>query len=80
MTLCFAFYTLLTIWQVSLILLQADLLFFLFEGLFEELESTSESEKSETRAKQLGINGYGVSMTTLEEVFLELGKHYSQLR
>jgi len=36
-----------------------------FEGLFLELE---------TRRKDLGIASYGASVTTMEEVFLKVGK------
>ncbi|XP_038048297.1 ATP-binding cassette sub-family A member 5-like [Patiria miniata] len=42
-----------------------------FPDLFQALENTSK-ESGETVAKQLGIQSYGVSMTTLEEVFLKL--------
>ncbi|XP_038064464.1 ATP-binding cassette sub-family A member 10-like [Patiria miniata] len=43
-----------------------------FPGLFQALEETTES--GQTVAKQLGIQSYGVSMTTLEEVFLKLSE------
>ena len=39
--------------------------------LFQALEATTGNPKR-TLAKHLGIQSYGVSMTTLEEVFLKL--------
>ena len=36
-----------------------------FEGMFTELES---------RRQELGINSYGASVTTMEEVFLKVGE------
>ena len=40
-------------------------------GLFEQLDG---SDGAGTNA--LGIKNYGVSMTTLEEVFLKIGQHF----
>ena len=40
--------------------------------LFQALEVPSNGSDGETVAKKLGIQTYGVSMTTLEEVFLKL--------
>ena len=40
--------------------------------LFGELETSSGDQSV---AKSLGIDGYGISMTTLEEVFLKLGRY-----
>lgn len=40
-------------------------------GLFSEL---SELESNQTLSQQLGVISYGISMTTLEDVFLKLGK------
>ncbi|XP_071963813.1 cholesterol transporter ABCA5-like [Antedon mediterranea] len=43
-----------------------------FTELFKELES--KNENGEEKSKMLGIQSYGVSMTTLEEVFLKIGE------
>ncbi|XP_077979636.1 cholesterol transporter ABCA5-like [Glandiceps talaboti] len=50
----------------------------LFVDLFHALESTSGESAGVTKAKSLGIQTYGVSMTTLEEVFLKLGEEQEQ--
>ena len=39
-------------------------------GLFGALEASSVGQ---TKAQSLGIASYGISMTTLEEVFLKIG-------
>ncbi|XP_022092654.1 ATP-binding cassette sub-family A member 5-like isoform X2 [Acanthaster planci] len=44
-----------------------------FPALFQALEATSGMQGS-TVAKQLGIKSYGVSMTSLEEVFLNISE------
>ena len=46
---------------------------YLIADLFKALET---SEGSKTVAQNLGILNYGVSMPTLEEVFLKLGKQW----
>ena len=42
-------------------------------GLFGELER---SNGGKMRYESLGIESYGISMTTLEEVFLRLGEYF----
>ncbi|XP_070580684.1 cholesterol transporter ABCA5-like isoform X2 [Ptychodera flava] len=49
----------------------------MFAGLFSALEA-SDDNSSQTKAKAMGIQSYGVSMTTLEEVFLKLGEETEQ--
>jgi hypothetical protein len=44
-----------------------------FPGLFANIESDI-SKSSGGGSEGLGINSYGVSMTTLEEIFLRLGE------
>ncbi|XP_072019069.1 cholesterol transporter ABCA5-like [Amphiura filiformis] len=44
-----------------------------FAGLFEALENKDDTGVSST-AMALGIQSYGISMTTLEEVFLKIGE------
>ncbi len=46
--------------------------FFLFPGLFEALETQGDDTSS--AASGMGIQSYGIAMTTLEEVFLKLGE------
>ena len=46
--------------------------YFFFLGLFSALEQKTGGSVS--KAESMGIKSYGVSMTTLEEVFLKLGK------
>ena len=41
-------------------------------ALFQSLEEVGDDGK--TKAQSLGITSYGVSMTTLEEVFMKIGK------
>ena len=49
--------------------------FFLYAlGLFGDLER---SNGGKIKYESLGIESYGISMTTLEEVFLKLGKFFS---
>ena len=43
-----------------------------FSGLFGALEETVAGQ---SKSEALGISTYGISMTTLEEVFLKLGEH-----
>ena len=43
---------------------------FSFLDLFGELER---DDGGKSKARSLGIESYGISMTTLEEVFLKLG-------
>ena len=43
-------------------------------GLFGDLEG---SNGGKMRYESLGIESYGISMTTLEEVFLRLGKYFA---
>ena len=45
--------------------------YFCILGLFSAFEQKSDGGNS--KADSLGIKSYGVSMTTLEEVFLKLG-------
>ncbi|RDD36392.1 ATP-binding cassette sub-family A member 5 [Trichoplax sp. H2] len=45
---------------------------FRFSDLFRQLESPDTNNEVKTRAQAYGITSYGISMTTLEEVFLKL--------
>ena len=43
-------------------------------GMFKNLEESSRGDGEQTTAQTLGIQTYGISMTSLEEVFLKIGE------